>query len=617
MATAKPRKSTGRRKVEPAWLPLNAQIGTMANQWSKRNDLIAYIGSDGGKGVAPAIFTPKTAEIEINTQVAFGEHIEPLHVDDFTDRKVQLDWPKAAGFVMHEAAHARWTTCDLQRLYNELKEEVVGVKGAHENYMLLEESRIERNMAQARPADRVFLRSSALTLTVDEINEEDENGVPASHSMNPTTLAARMALLTLARVDGKVLKNRDVVTIRAQVMSNLGENIYGRMRKLWKEFHTLTDDGGSGADYERMKEIAVEMTKLITEAHEQNGTEDQQQSGGTPQPGAGGGQPLTQEQMDALGDLLDALQEDADTTEQASGEEAYDEKTAQVMKEAADKLNKENKEQDENRKVAQTIFSKHRESSGRTRSRLTKERTPESAERIAANNIAKALQRAKYRDRIRIESQDTVPPGRLKVGQAMQGRAIKSAGGNSEVRPWHRVMHRHVEDPNLVVGVMCDISGSMSYAMEPISVSAWVMSEAVKRIQGKIASVYYGESVFSVLKPGEHLEKVRIYSANDSMESFDAGFRALDGTLGLLAGRGARLLVICSDGQYTEHEEKRAHYWLKKCQERGVAVVWLTYNDWINTDLIDNYGIKRVKAEGGVTNAANIIGQACVDALKR
>jgi hypothetical protein len=141
--------------------------------------------------------------------------------------------------------------------------------------------------------------------------------------------------------------------------------------------------------------------------------------------------------------------------------------------------------------------------------------------------------------------------------------------------PWNRVQRKHVDDPNLTIGVMVDISGSMRSAMEPLASAAWILSEATRRVHGRTAMVYYGDDVFPTLKAGQHLDKVRVYSASDSTEEFGKAFQALDGALDLLNGSGARLLVVVSDGHYTSDQQQIAEDFVKQCDRAGVAVLWL------------------------------------------
>jgi hypothetical protein len=148
------------------------------------------------------------------------------------------------------------------------------------------------------------------------------------------------------------------------------------------------------------------------------------------------------------------------------------------------------------------------------------------------------------------------------------------------------------DDPTLTVGVMVDISGSMYSAMEPMATTAWVMSEAVRRVQGRTAMVYYGNEVFPTLKPGQHLDQVNVWEANDGYEKFDEAFRALDGALNLLNGSGARLLVVTSDGAYRSKEAERAIHWVTRCKQAGVAVLWLPFDNGMYARGVERAGAR-------------------------
>jgi hypothetical protein len=163
---------------------------------------------------------------------------------------------------------------------------------------------------------------------------------------------------------------------------------------------------------------------------------------------------------------------------------------------------------------------------------------------------------------------------------------------------------------------MVDISGSMGSAMNPMATTAWVMSEAVRRVQGKCAMVYYGNDVFATLKSGQHLEEVNVYTAEDGTEKFDKAFRALDGSLDLLNGSGARLLVVVSDGQYTHEEREFAKKWITRCNQAGVAILWLPFDGGHYAERLTRHGKAAVLS--GVldpTGAASEIGRAAAGEL--
>ena len=147
---------------------------------------------------------------------------------------------------------------------------------------------------------------------------------------------------------------------------------------------------------------------------------------------------------------------------------------------------------------------------------------------------------------------------------------------------------------------MVDISGSMGSAMNPMATTAWIMSEAAHRVQARYAQVYFGNDVFYSSKPLTREYEVNTYTANDSTEQFNKAFKALDGTLNLLHGTGARMLVVVSDGEYTPAEREHAIKWMIACKEAGVAVIWIPF---------DTYSASRalaMQADGAVVQSNNI-----------
>ena len=130
--------------------------------------------------------------------------------------------------------------------------------------------------------------------------------------------------------------------------------------------------------------------------------------------------------------------------------------------------------------------------------------------------------------------------------------------------------------------------------------------------------VYYGQDVFSTLRPGQHLDRVNVYTASDSTEKFDKAFKALDGALNLLNGSGARLLVIVSDGQYTWEERPKAKAWLKRCEQAGVGVLWIGAGGaggMAQTEYCEESGAQFVRMRESATDAALEIGRTAANAL--
>ena len=558
MGHIKYRSETRAEATDPKWYPVGSQIGQLVNILSDRSDLVAYVGPGAG-GEAPACYNPMTAEVEINVDVAFGKNVEPADIGDIRERDTQFLWPKATGAIFHEALHARVSLWNIQKAAEELADDEFLA------LVLLEEGRIEAFGVEAMPENSGFLRSAALEIVLADLSED-------MLTDSDTQLAARLAALTLARVDAGSLESEDCAALENTIMTKLGEDRVKALRQLWlaAQSHTKHHDATE------MYPLAKEWARIVKEAAEENGDADQGdgQPGGLSTAGGSGA-------SEFLRDAIDALEEAAGNAAVGAFEQLSEQQEIEEWKKEANDRASAAKEEREHQDVASDVFGKGTgpmpESSTRSSKIISRDATP--AERSAAVKIAQMLDKAKYRERDETEVKSMLPPGRLRTRAIVQGAALKSKGIVTQTEPWRRTMRKHTDDPTLNIGVMVDISGSMGEAMQPMATTAWVMSEAVRRVQGRAAMVYYGQDVFPTLKPGQHLTKVDVYTAPDGTEKFNKAFKALNGGMNLLHGSGARLLVVVSDGCYTGAERMAAQRWVAECQRCGVGVLWLTFDD--------------------------------------
>ena len=530
------------------WLKIGRDIGYMANKWSLRNDLVAYVGPGAG-GPAPACYSPTQAEVEVNVDVAFAKGITPDEIGDITLRKTQYEFPKATGAIMHEAFHARFSQWSMPKAYEELE------KDEYNALVLLEESRIEyqglKSMATARP----FLRACAMEIVIGDTKEGMEN---ETQTQSLTNLVG----LVFARIDAGVLEEHEVFTITEMIVNQLGEKVVEQLRTIARSAQLHENH----KDATELYPLAKEWARIVRETAKERGDEQKPESG----------KGIPSEIMEAI---MEALSEASDEVMANNFSDLGDQEQIEEMREEVKAKSSDAKEQNENREVANQVFSK---ASGpgqsKTNSKLVEQRQPTSAELSASVRIGQWLEKAKYRERDEHEIASIVPPGRLRSKAILQNVALKSRGVNQRVEPFRRTVRKHTDDPTLNVGIMVDISGSMGSAMKPMATTAWVMSSAVNRIQGNCAMVYYGNDVFPTLKIGQKLSEVNVYSASDGTEKFSKAFQALDGALNLLHGNGARLLVVVSDGEYSGEEVPKSRDIVAKCKEAGVAILWLPFD---------------------------------------
>jgi hypothetical protein len=545
------------RKTPSEWLGVGSSIGKVVNNWSLRDDLVVFVGEELSADV-PALYDPAKAEIEVNTKIAFGNYADPTWIGDFTDRDCQFDFPRATGAIFHEALHARFTRWSLEQSNKDLEPRV------NEILHLLEEGRIEAMGVRVMPENKEFLRTSALEIVLASLDESEE-------PIGSVRGMAKVASLVGARIDAGVLRLRDVEDVIDLLREGLGEALYDELRSIWCQAQNHYQHHNA----EPLYVLAKMWDKLVEEEADKRGE---------PKGGGGGCGGISVPADSPLGKAIkEALDEAKDQSEIGANSALADQQTKEDWeKEAKEKANSA-KQQHQHKQTAEQVFGRKADGTSEmgtssSSSKLKETRKPTSAERVGAVKIAQMLEKAKYRERDLTIVGSVVPAGKLRTRALVQAQALKERGVLTPVQAWRKKVRKQTDEPTLTIGVMVDVSGSMGNAMNPMASMAWIMSEASKRVQAKSAMVYYGQDVFPTLRVGERLDEVRVYTAPDGTEKFDKAFQALNGSLDLLYGSGARLLVVVSDGAYTTEEQRACKKWIKECDKNGVAVVWLNFD---------------------------------------
>lgn len=545
------RLATRSGTTPPEFLRTCSQIGLLVNTWSGRNDLVVYGGEDSAEGEAVAAFYHDSAEIEVNVVKAFGEFANSESIGNLAQKSVQYEYPNVIGVVYHEALHARYTNWDRETLMAELD------PSEGKAFMLLEEIRIEARGVIDQPDNRLFLRESALAFALEGVDEA------ALAEVSEVWQAGMLGILAVGRFDVGVLELKDISTIYTRLVSILGQDLFDSLRKIWCEFSGL-----KVSQIETGMDLARKWVELLREA-------DPEGEGGFGEMGEG--ESGEGESMPVPSELSELIQDIAEQVQANNARSLSDQETTEKWQEEAKAKANQSKLNNQKRETARRIFDKSNDSKGSgSNSTLSSTRPATPAERAAAVTIASMLEKAKYRERSLHEVRSTLPQGKLKARAAVQNAALAARGSFERVPAWERKVRKHTDDPTLRLGVMVDISGSMGMAMEAMATTAWVMSEAGRRIQAKTAMVYYGSGVFPTLRVGQRLDQVRVFSAPDQTEEFGEAWKAIDGELGLTFGDGVRMLVIVSDGQYRDTQTEAARIALQECKRNGVAVLWIT-----------------------------------------
>ncbi|ACU72939.1 VWA containing CoxE family protein [Catenulispora acidiphila DSM 44928] len=528
--------------TELAWLAVSAQLSEQAAEIAGRDDLVVSVQPRTRSG-AKGLFATREAAIELESGLFTG--IDPATIDasDPADRE---RYAAAWGVFCHEAGgHAAHSVWDVPHGAEQAATQVA---------IMLEESRCEAALVARRPGDAKWLRASASTLILPNID-------PAPGEAT-SWAAAGAAGLILARADAGILEPEDVATLEAHVAEILGEEVLEDLRAIWTAARECDDE-----DAETMIDLGREWCDLV-------GVDSDAPAPGLGEPGPDG---IPGPLAEAVGAVMAAV-----SARIAADGELEAEIIALASAAAAERASEAAASASAER-VSGRIFGPASGPGGRRRTRtpVSGTRAPYPAEVAAAAQLARALKTAAYRERTETVTHSATPPGRLSMRGALAHDAQKAAGAIPTATPWVHTSRRHQPSPPLRVGIAVDISGSMYDAAAPVASAAWITARAiaVTNPDCKTATVAFGNAVTPITRPGTNPTAVTEFRAEDMAEKVCTAIDALDGGLGLTRPGAARLLVIVSDGHFVWEERAGAQARVDRLIASGCAVLWIALAD--------------------------------------
>ncbi|MEV3854968.1 vWA domain-containing protein [Streptomyces sp. NPDC050095] len=519
------------------WLRVSAELSTRLAELAGRDDVIVTC-APGTRSGAPAAFFPALAQLEIDAAL-FAPHppatLHPAKVGD------EERYPAAWGAFTHEAAHAahtRWTIPPALR-------------GTAQGQAaeLLEEARAEGAQLRRRPADRRYLRASALGIIVPNFQPS---------TVNDRWAAATAAALLLARRDAGILDPDETADLEKVVRDQLGDALYAELAAIWQAVQQAADDDGP-----QMTAHAEAWCQAL----------GAQPTGPEPPPIPGGGGTLAE----AVGRTVEAV---AAQEEQIAAAQAAHRAQKEAKAEQAERAR-------QGAELGKKVFARPgrpqrvKPVPGRRApsSPVTRRRLPSGAEKAAASRLARALKAAAYRERVTTVTRSATPPGRLNMRQVLARDAQRAAGATPTATPFTRTEHRPTPSPPLRVGIAVDISGSMCQATAPIASAAWILARATSLTDpdSRSATIAYDRHLTAITAPGRAPTQVAEFNAHGLGHSLAEAADILTATLNLDRPGAARLLVIASDGHYAPGEAARAHQRITTLRAAGCAVLWLAF----------------------------------------
>lgn len=565
---------------------LTARLNDIINTLANRDDLLLDCVwdkplDDPSLPGAPAWFDPRSAQVTVNATYALQGR-DPATVEPRTAAGRGAD-PVIVGLLCHEAGHAHSTAWGETPLSDGSLSPAVR-KAA----VLLEEPRIEYRQLQRRPHDLPFLRAQSALIDLGPFSSGDA----LSSSTGQWSLGV-CALMTLGRRDAGVLQASDVTAVEPLLGDLLGSDVLEALQSVWASALALDDGDVDGliATAERWNEVLgdppqdVQVLPVSCTEHDESADSQDCEGAGSPNGDDGGTEsgasqadggdsgdgsaPADESPADSTdGDLTGALASLLeDVAESGRAEAAF----AAQQDEARDQRQQAAKDV-ELQKAAQKAATKLLQRSRRS----VTGRTPQPAERALANSFARALRQAQFRERTATQVRSDTPPGRIDGRDAMLGSAQRARGDVVTARPFRQTVRRRVPEPPLSVGTMVDVSSSMQWATQILPSLAWAFSHAAHSIHGTAATVAFGSKVTPLMLPGSPATVVPTITADDATEKFAEGFAVVDGALNLTCGKGARVLVVVSDGVFVGPGELDAgRCAVARLLRNGAHVIWV------------------------------------------
>lgn len=196
-------------------------------------------------------------------------------------------------------------------------------------------------------------------------------------------------------------------------------------------------------------------------------------------------------------------------------------------------------------------------------------------EQMFAKHLENEIRRAQFRDYTVCPVASKMPPGRFVPREAMRLGIQRSLGKDETATPWTRNKYDEHENPPLTVGIAADISGSMDAFVHYTAGYAWMLSQAVKRNQGKVSSVFWDGFCYRGSTPNLYDAGV-VYPKNcdGTSEGLPTAIKTLSGMGGFVGGDGAKVLFILTDSSLSKIHEIRNE--LREMHNAGVHIVWIS-----------------------------------------
>lgn len=204
----------------------------------------------------------------------------------------------------------------------------------------------------------------------------------------------------------------------------------------------------------------------------------------------------------------------------------------------------------------------------------TVHRDPSEPLRREARSLARTLRAAIHPPTATEMRASTVPPGRLRLSEAMRAESQHARAVPVTAKPWRQLHRIGPLDRSLKVGLSWDVSRSRSNVHERACEAAWALAWASRIVGASFSAVAWNSAPSPVVWPSRVPTTVAYPPCHGASSGCAQSLRALDGALGLSESVGTRVVVVVSDGALPNRRHVEAE--VAELVAAGVRVVWLS-----------------------------------------
>lgn len=196
-------------------------------------------------------------------------------------------------------------------------------------------------------------------------------------------------------------------------------------------------------------------------------------------------------------------------------------------------------------------------------------------DRLLRRQLRTALSVAKRRQLATVDRATQIPTGRTNTRELVRMTAQQHAQTIVTATPWTRHIPEMDDQPDIGVAAVLDTSASMAPWLESATTLMWAVAGAAHDLGGGAAVWGFGGEAFEIIRGGSAPHLVpRIRDSGSGSDGYADAVSLACRSVDLIGRRGARLLVVLTDGRLPAPEARQLQQVISDAADSGVTVLW-------------------------------------------